>query len=80
MSLTWKSVLSALIKLAIAATIVLVFVEANISVQLILIYLLYMMFERSNELSELTERFEIQKERIDELESKIDDLESQTKI
>jgi cell division protein FtsL len=67
-----KSIAFSLLKLAISIAVVLLFVEADFSVQVILIYLLYMMIERSNETTALKDKLDIQKERIDELESMIE--------
>jgi hypothetical protein len=67
-----KSIAFSLLKLALSVAVVLLFVEADFSVQVILIYLLYMMIERSNETTALKDKLDIQKERIDELESMIE--------
>lgn len=67
-----KSIAFSLLKLGLSIAVVLLFVEADFSVQVILIYLLYMMIERSNETTALKDKLDIQKERIDELESMIE--------
>jgi cell division protein FtsL len=71
-----KSIAFSLLKLAISIAVVLLFVEADISVQVILIYLLYMMIERSNETTALKDKLDIQQERIDELELSLNRLKS----
>ena len=65
-----------LLKLGISVAVVLIFVEADISVQVVLIYLLYMMIERSNETTALKDKVDIQQEKIDELEFKLNALKS----
>ncbi len=70
-----KTIAISLLKLGLSVAIVLLFVDADISVQVILIYLLYMMIERSNETTALKDKVDIQKEKIAELESKIERIE-----
>ncbi len=65
-----------LLKLGISVAVVLIFVEADISVQVVLIYLLYMMIERSNETTALKDKVESQQEKIDELELSLSRLKS----
>jgi cell division protein FtsL len=67
-----KPIVFSLFKLVIAAAIILFFVEADFTVQVALIYLIYIMLERTNEITALSEKVDIQKERIDELESMIE--------
>lgn len=74
--MTLKTIAIYFFKLGLAAAIVLFFVKADISVQVILIYLLYMLFERSGELSDLRDKVDIQQEKIDELEFKLNKLKS----
>lgn len=71
-----KTIAISLLKLGLSVAIVLLFVEADISVQVILIYLLYMMIERSNETTALKDKLDIQQERIDELELSLNRLKS----
>lgn len=62
------------LKLAVICYLILTFVEAHISVQLVLIYLVTMLTDKISEISALEEKTDIQKERIDELECEIDRL------
>lgn len=61
-----------IIKLGGIGLLVFYFVQADISVQLVLTYLLYMFVERSSQISKLEDKVETQIEIIAELESKID--------
>jgi hypothetical protein len=71
-----KTIAISLLKLGLSVAIVLLFVDADISVQVILIYLLYMMIERSNETTALKDKVESQQEKIDELELSLSRLKS----
>lgn len=59
------------VKLGVISYVVLTFIEADISVKILLIYLAYMVLERGSELSKLSDKVDIQTERIDELEDQI---------
>lgn len=69
-----KQMAIGLVKLGAIGLLVFYFVKADISVQIVLTYLLYMFVERSSQITALEEKTAIQSERIDELEIRCDEI------